>query len=94
MKTRNIEGVYPRLEAQRVALRALRVLLRYDFEEMQFSRIQATTHTENHRRMRVLEKLGFQRQGLLSELLAERIYNDQALFSLLRKECAGEGGRL
>jgi ribosomal-protein-alanine N-acetyltransferase len=66
---------------------ALRVLLRYGFRVMGLNRIEATTHIENERSKRVLEKLGFQREGLLREYYCqEGVYNDQTLFSLLRAE--------
>lgn len=66
---------------------ALRAVVRYGFEEMALNRVQATTHTENLRSQRVLEKLGFQREGILREFYCrDEIYNDQVLFSLLRHE--------
>ncbi len=66
---------------------ALQVLIRYGFEEMDLNRIEATTHTGNQRSQRVLEKLGFQREGLLREYYCrDGVYNDQVQFSLLRKE--------
>ncbi len=66
---------------------ALQILIRYGFEEMDLNRIEATTHTENQRSQHVLEKLGFQREGLLREYYCrDGIYNDQVQFSLLRRE--------
>jgi ribosomal-protein-alanine N-acetyltransferase len=66
---------------------ALRALLRYGFQEMELNRVEATTHTENLRSQRVLEKLGFQREGLLREYYCrDGIYNDQVLFSLLKRD--------
>jgi ribosomal-protein-alanine N-acetyltransferase len=54
---------------------------------MLLNRVQATTHTENQRSQRVLEKLGFQREGILREFYCrDGIYNDQVQFSLLRSE--------
>jgi len=86
--------LWPDYWGQGLMPEALRVLLHYGFDEMQLNRIQATTHKENQRSMRVLEKLGFQREGLLREYYCRNdIYNDQVLFSLLRREWAGEGGR-
>ncbi len=66
---------------------ALRVLLRYGFEVMGLNRVEATTHTENEQSMRVLEKLGFRREGVLREYYCQDgVCNDQVLFSLLRRE--------
>lgn len=66
---------------------ALTALIRHGFDQMRLNRIEATTHVENRRSQRVLEKLGFQREGLLREYYCQNgIYNDQVQFSLLRKE--------
>jgi [ribosomal protein S5]-alanine N-acetyltransferase len=66
---------------------ALWALIRHGFENMGLNRIEATTHTENAQSQRVLEKLGFQREGLLREYYCrDAIYNDQVQFSLLRRE--------
>ena len=79
--------LWPDYWGQGLMPEALRVLLRYGFEVMELNRVEATTHTENQRSMRVLEKLGFQREGVLREYYCrERMYNDQVLFSLLRRE--------
>jgi ribosomal-protein-alanine N-acetyltransferase len=70
---------------------ALRAVVRYGFEEMGLNRVEATTHTENLRSQRVLEKLGFQPEGILREFYCrDEIYNDQVQFSLLRREWEGE----
>jgi RimJ/RimL family protein N-acetyltransferase/nitroimidazol reductase NimA-like FMN-containing flavoprotein (pyridoxamine 5'-phosphate oxidase superfamily) len=68
---------------------ALRVLLQYGFDKMGLHRIEATTHVENLRSMRVLEKLGFQREGILrSFYYRDGSFNDQSMFSLLKSEWA------
>lgn len=79
--------LWPDYWGQGLMPEALRALLRYGFQVMGLNRVEATTHTENQRSMRVLEKLGFQREGLLREYYCrESVYNDQVLFSLLRRE--------
>jgi len=66
---------------------ALREIIRFGFEDMDLNRIEATTHTENQRSQQVLAKLGFQKEGLLREFYCrDGLYNDQAQFSLLRRE--------
>lgn len=66
---------------------ALQVFIRFGFEEMKLNRIEATTHIENQRSQRVLVKLGFQKEGVLREYYCrDGIYNDQAQFSLLRRD--------
>ncbi len=68
---------------------ALGALLRYGFQMMELNRVEAATHTENRRSMRVSEKLGFRRDGLLRDYYCrDGVYNDQVLFSLLRREWA------
>ena len=79
--------LWPDYWGQGLMPEALRALLGYGFEVMELNRVEATTHTENQRSMRVLEKLGFQREGVLREYYCrEGMYNDQVLFSLLRRE--------
>jgi ribosomal-protein-alanine N-acetyltransferase len=66
---------------------ALRAVVRYGVDEMELNRVQATTHTENQRSQRVLEKLSFQREGILREFYCrDGTYNDQVQFSLLKSE--------
>jgi [ribosomal protein S5]-alanine N-acetyltransferase len=82
--------LWPDYWGQGLMPEAVQALLRYGFEVMELNRVEATTHTENQRSMRVLEKMGFQREGLLREnYCREGVYNDQVLFSLLRREWAG-----
>ena len=66
---------------------AIRALIQYGFEQMDLNRIEASAHTENQRSQRVMEKLGFQKEGILREYYCRySIYNDQVLYSLLKKE--------
>ena len=44
---------------------AVRAVLRYGFENMELNRIHATAHPENVASIRVLEKVGMRREGLL-----------------------------
>lgn len=81
--------LWPDYWGQGLMPEALRVLIRFGFEEMGLNRVEATTHTENQRSQRVLAGLGFQREGLLREYYCrDGIYNDQVQFSLLRSERA------
>jgi ribosomal-protein-alanine N-acetyltransferase len=66
---------------------ALRMLIRYGFEEMNLNRIEAMTHIENRRSQKVLLKLGFQKEGMLRAYFCrEGIYHDQVQYSLLKRE--------
>jgi ribosomal-protein-alanine N-acetyltransferase len=79
--------LWPDYWGQGLMPEALTALLRFGFVEMDLNRVEATTHTENERSQRVLTKLGFRREGILREYYCrDGIYNDQVLFSLLRRE--------
>jgi ribosomal-protein-alanine N-acetyltransferase len=66
---------------------AVNRLISFGFEEMELNRIEATTHTENQRSQHVLEKLGFEKEGILREYYCQDgIYNDQVQFALLRRD--------
>ena len=79
--------LWPDYWGQGLMPEALTALLRFGFEEMDLNRVEATTHTQNKRSQRVLTKLGFQREGILrAYYFRDGIYNDQVLFSLLRRE--------
>ena len=81
--------LWPDYWGQGLMPEALRALLRHGFHTLGMHRVQATTHTENRRSQRVLEKLGFQREGILRDYYCrDGIYNDQVQFSLLKREWA------
>ena len=66
---------------------ALRTLLRFAFEELALHRIEADVDPHNEASIRLLERLGFQREGCLRErwFVGEEI-NDTVFFGLLRHE--------
>ncbi len=79
--------MWPDYWGQGLMPEAIQALIRYGYEKMDLNRVEATTHTENQRSQRVLEKLGFQREGILREFYCrDSIYNDQVQFSLLKSE--------
>ena len=66
---------------------AVRAVVRFGFEEMSLNRIEADTDAENYGSMRVLEKVGFRREGIQHEQYFEwDEFHDLVLFALLRKE--------
>jgi RimJ/RimL family protein N-acetyltransferase len=70
-----------------VATRALALVVAYAFDELGFARVQALVHPDNPASARVLEKLGFQREGLLRGYRAgEHGREDRVLYSLLAGE--------
>ncbi len=66
---------------------AINTLLRYAFDELGLHRIEADVDPRNDASIRLLKKLGFQREGYLRErwLVGQEI-NDSVLFGLLRNE--------
>ena len=66
---------------------ALSKAIDFAFHEMKANRISAHVHTKNSRSMKLLEKLGFKKEGLLREEYFFRgKYYDHFLYSLLKKE--------
>ena len=68
---------------------ALRLLLRYAFDELNLHRLAAELPAYNHRALHVLERAGFRREGTLREALHRDGRRwDVALVGLLRPEWA------
>lgn len=68
-------------------LEALRLLAGYAFETLKLHRIEAACIPGNNRSIRVLEKAGFQREGLLrSYLRINGIWQDHYLYALVADE--------
>jgi ribosomal-protein-alanine N-acetyltransferase len=64
---------------------ALSALLPFGFEAMALHSVEANTHPDNAASHKVLERLGFRREGYLREnYLCGGVYYDTALYSLLR----------
>ena len=69
---------------------ALRAIIEFGFERMALNRIEADASAENIASIRVLHKLGFQREGLQREQYFEYgEFHDLVLFSLLRSDYFG-----
>jgi len=68
---------------------AVRAVVQFGFAQMRLNRIEADTDTENVGSMRVLEKVGFKREGVQREQYFEwDEFHDLVLFALLRKDFA------
>jgi ribosomal-protein-alanine N-acetyltransferase len=66
---------------------AMAAVVRYGFEELGLNRIEAYIEPKNRPSVRVMEKLGFTREGLLRQFAYyRRALRDQYCFSLLAKE--------
>ena len=70
---------------QGIASEAARTVIDYGFTEMKLHRIQAHTIADNHRSVRLLERLGFHREGTLREYSMEDdlTFHDSAVYGLL-----------
>ena len=70
---------------------ALRALIRYGFEEMKLNRIEATADPQNLRSLRLMERCGFKKEGVLRERFYYKgSFHDDAIYSLLKKEWRDE----
>lgn len=66
---------------------ALQAVLQHGFEKMELNRIEAIVYPENTASLRVLERLGFQKEGLLRQSFRQGDrYYDHWLLSLLKDE--------
>ena len=63
-------------------------MIRFGFEEMSLHRIYASTIADNHESVRMLEKIGFHREGTKRESSWEDdgTFHDSAMYGLLRRE--------
>lgn len=71
-----------------IASEALRAIIQFGFERMSLHRIYASTIADNHRSVRLLERLGFQREGTKRQHSWEEdgAFHDSAMYGLLRQE--------
>jgi RimJ/RimL family protein N-acetyltransferase len=66
---------------------AVQVIVDYLFLSKDIARIQAEADPENQASIRVLEKAGFQREGVLRKAFSVRgVWRDVALYSILKEE--------
>ena len=66
---------------------ALRAVLRYGFDEMELNRIQAIIDSENVRSIKLVERLGLKKEGVLRQNSYFRgQFRDEVCLSLLKEE--------
>jgi RimJ/RimL family protein N-acetyltransferase len=69
------------------ATEAARALLQWAFATLDLNRVQAETDTRNAASARVLEKLGFVREGMLREdCVVDGDVSDSWVYGLIRRE--------
>jgi ribosomal-protein-alanine N-acetyltransferase len=73
---------------QGIATEAVRAVLRFGFEQWNLNRIEAITVVDNDRSIRLLERLGFHREGVRRgySLEEDGHFHGSALYGLLRSE--------
>lgn len=72
------------------ATEAAHALLRWAFDTLDLNRVQSETDTRNVASARVLEKLGFDREGTLREdCIVNGDVSDSWVYGLLRRDWAG-----
>jgi ribosomal-protein-alanine N-acetyltransferase len=73
---------------QCIVSEALRAIIRFGFQKMNLNRIYAGTIADNHKSVRLLERLGFQREGTRRQHSWEEdgTFHDSAIYGLLRHE--------
>jgi ribosomal-protein-alanine N-acetyltransferase len=77
----------PHARGAGVAARALTLLISWGFESLGLTRIQALIHPDNRPSLRLVERLGFGREGLLRSYRAGRASReDRVIYSLLPGE--------
>jgi ribosomal-protein-alanine N-acetyltransferase len=71
-----------------IATQALQALLEFGFTRMHLNRVEAQTIADNHESVRLLQRIGFRREGLRRaySLEDDGIYHDGAIYGLLRDE--------
>ncbi|MET9020364.1 GNAT family N-acetyltransferase [Actinopolymorpha sp. NPDC004070] len=71
-----------------IATEALDAMLRFGFTRMQLNRVEAQTIADNHGSVRLLQRLGFRREGLRRAYSLEEdgTYHDGAIYGLLRHD--------
>jgi ribosomal-protein-alanine N-acetyltransferase len=75
------------------ATEAARALLQWAFDTLDLNRVQAETDTRNAGSARVLEKLGFTREGTLREdCVVNGDVSDSWVYGLLRREWQPQSG--
>lgn len=73
---------------QGIGSEAVRAIVRFGFEQMNLNRIYAGTIADNHESVRLLERLGFQREGTRRQHSWEEdgTFHDSAMYGILRHE--------
>lgn len=85
-------GVGEEFHGQGIGTQAVRLLIKKVFEETELRKLIAFVHEENRPSCKILENLGFTKEGLLREhFLINGVPVNEAVFGLLRREWGPSG---
>lgn len=77
----------PAYWGQGIMTEALQAILKYGFQEMKLNRVQALVDAENLHSLKLLEELGFKREGVFRQRTHFKgRFHDDVCLSLLREE--------
>lgn len=80
----------PEARGKGLGTEAVRMLVDYIFMHRDVARIQAETHPDNLASQRVLEKAGFQKEGVLrARFFSRGVWRNTAMWSVIRSEWGG-----
>lgn len=84
--------IHPYFWGKGYATKAAQYLITYGFKNLKLNRIFAVTDTRNDGSIRVLEKVGLKREGLLrQDKIVRGAYRDSYIYSLLNVEALEKG---
>ncbi|MCU7557989.1 GNAT family N-acetyltransferase [Macrococcus capreoli] len=82
--------IHPDYWGKGIATHAAKDLIRYGFDDLSLNRIYAVTDVRNNGSIRVLEKCGLQREGLMrQDKIIRGNYRDSYMYSILKQEYRG-----
>lgn len=85
--------LHPNYWGKGITTEAVKEVLRYSFEKLNLNRIGAVTYPENIPSYKLLEKIGFSKEGLLRGYIYQKEQSHDAfVFSILKSEWENQYG--
>lgn len=80
-------AIDPAYQNNGYAFEAVSSLITYIFLELNRNRIQATVDPKNKKSIKLLERLGFEREGIIKEVVySNGIWEDEYLYALIKSD--------
>lgn len=80
---------------QGIMTEAIGAMVHFGFEKLQLNRIEAKVMPQNTSSFKVLEKAGFQKEGLIRQgLLKNHTFHDLCLYSILKNDHCAESSQI